>query len=104
MHNTKIAVCNVVYYGSLVAGPYVGELFANIFNYKGYKPQYSEEDLKVLGKVIEMPNFTIYATAYCRTQPYWSYCNCLPKSNTRQIHIFNRILQQKLAQKQCMTI
>ena len=45
-----------VYYGSLVAGPYVGELFANIFNYKGYKPQYSEEDLKVLGKVIEMPN------------------------------------------------
>ena len=45
-----------VYYGSLVAGPYVGELFANIFNYKGYKPQYSEDDLKVLGRVVPMPN------------------------------------------------
>lgn len=45
-----------IYYGSLVAGPYVGELFANIFNYKGYKPQYNEEDLKVLGRVTPMPN------------------------------------------------
>ncbi len=45
-----------VYYGSLVAGPYVGELFANIINYKGYKPQYSENDLKVLGKITPMPN------------------------------------------------
>lgn len=45
-----------VYYGSLVAGPYVGELFANIFNYKGYKPHYTDEDLKVLGKVTPMPN------------------------------------------------
>ncbi|MDE6967642.1 MAG: stage V sporulation protein D, partial [Clostridia bacterium] len=45
-----------IYYGSLVAGPYVGELFANIFNYKGYKPQYSEEDMKVLGKVTPMPS------------------------------------------------
>lgn len=45
-----------IYYGSLVAGPYVGELFANIFNYKGYKPQYTEEDMKVLGKVTPMPN------------------------------------------------
>ena len=34
----------------------MGELFANIINYKGYKPQYSENDLKVLGKITPMPN------------------------------------------------
>ncbi len=28
-----------VYYGSLVAAPYVGEIFRNIFNYKGIAPQ-----------------------------------------------------------------
>lgn len=45
-----------LYYGSMVAGPYVGELFENIFNYKGYKPNYSEKDLSELGKVTPMPN------------------------------------------------
>lgn len=45
-----------LYYGSMVAGPYVGELFANIFAYKGYKPNYTEEELKILGKVVPMPD------------------------------------------------
>lgn len=45
-----------LYYGSLVVGPYVGELFKNIFAYKGYAPKYSEEELATIGKVIEMPD------------------------------------------------
>lgn len=31
-----------VYYGSIVAAPYVGEIFKNIFAYKGIAPSYSE--------------------------------------------------------------
>ena len=45
-----------LYYGSLVAGPYVGELFRNIFAYKGYTPIYTEEEMNEIGKIIKMPN------------------------------------------------
>ena len=45
-----------IYYGSLVAGPYVGEIFTNIFAYKGYVPKYTDEELVNIGKVIPMPN------------------------------------------------
>ncbi len=45
-----------LYYGSLVAAPYVGELFTNIFAYKGYTPKYTDEELSSIGKIIQMPN------------------------------------------------
>ncbi len=45
-----------LYYGSLVAAPYAGELFANIFAYKGYTPTYTDEELVTIGKEISMPN------------------------------------------------
>lgn len=44
------------YYGSLVAAPYVGEIFKNIFAYKNAKPQYTAEELNTIGKTQEMPN------------------------------------------------
>lgn len=33
-----------VYYGSIVAAPYVGQIFSSIFNYKNIAPVYSDED------------------------------------------------------------
>lgn len=42
-----------VYYGSIVAAPYVGQLYRNLFAYAGIKPQYSEDEIP---KTFEMPN------------------------------------------------
>ncbi|MDD4316178.1 MAG: penicillin-binding transpeptidase domain-containing protein, partial [Clostridia bacterium] len=44
-----------VYYGSLVAAPYVGEIFKNIFNYKGIAPQNTEpEEYFIMPSLIGM--------------------------------------------------
>lgn len=45
-----------VYYGSIVAAPFVGDVFKNIFAYKNAKPNYTEEELKLLGRTFTMPN------------------------------------------------
>lgn len=45
-----------VYYGSLVAAPYVGNIFRNIFAYKNIPPHYTEEELEEMGKSIVMPD------------------------------------------------
>lgn len=45
-----------VYYGSVVAAPYVGEIFKNIFAYKNIKPNYTEEEKKLLGRTFKMPD------------------------------------------------
>ncbi|MGN0771160.1 MAG: penicillin-binding protein [Christensenellales bacterium] len=44
-----------VYYGSIVAAPYVGEIFAGIFAYKGIAPVYDEQE-EALNKEIVMPD------------------------------------------------
>lgn len=47
---------NGVYYGSIVAAPYVGEIFKNIFAYKNIEAVYTDEDLANLGKKAVMPD------------------------------------------------
>ena len=47
---------NGVYYGSIVAAPYVGEIFKNIFAYKNIEAVYTDEDLANLGKKVVMPD------------------------------------------------
>lgn len=47
---------NGVYYGSIVAAPYVGEIFKNIFAYKNIEAVYTDEDLADLGKKVVMPD------------------------------------------------
>lgn len=44
------------YYGSLVAAPYVGEIFRNIFAYKNVAPNYTAEEMNTIGKTVIMPN------------------------------------------------
>lgn len=44
-----------VYYGSLVAAPYVGEVFGSLFAYRGIEPQY-EGDLAESNKTVVMPD------------------------------------------------
>lgn len=45
-----------VYYGSLVAAPYVGDIFKNIYAYKNIAPNYTEAEKKILGRTFTMPN------------------------------------------------
>ena len=42
-----------VYYGSIVAAPYVGEIFSSIFAYKNIKPSINPDDLGYTE--VEMP-------------------------------------------------
>ena len=44
------------YYGSVVATPYAKMVIEQIINYKNYKPNNLEEDLKLMEKNIAMPN------------------------------------------------
>lgn len=46
-----------VYYGSIVAAPYVGEIFSSIFTYKNIAPKYSEDEMPSY-KEVEMPDLT----------------------------------------------
>lgn len=45
-----------VYYGSLVAAPYAGSIFKNIFAYKNIEPNYTNEELAEQGKTLTMPD------------------------------------------------
>jgi len=45
-----------LYYGSIVAAPYVGDVFANIISYKNIAPEYTEEELEQLKNTFEMPD------------------------------------------------
>ncbi len=45
------------YYGSLVAAPLVGEVFANIFSAFQIAPHFSETDFKVIGEKFTLPSF-----------------------------------------------
>lgn len=46
------------YYGSIVAAPYVGEIFRGIFARYDQKPSYDESDEKLLAKTFVMPNLS----------------------------------------------
>lgn len=46
------------YYGSIVAAPYVGEIFRGIFARYGEEPSYDETDRKLLTKTFVMPDVT----------------------------------------------
>lgn len=45
-----------LYYGSIVAAPYVGDIFSNIISYKNIPPQYTSEELENMRKTFEMPD------------------------------------------------
>ncbi len=46
-----------VYYGSIVAAPYVGEIFSSIFAYKNIAPEYSDDE-KPDYEEVTMPDLT----------------------------------------------
>lgn len=45
-----------LYYGSIVAAPYVGDIFTNIIAYKNIAPKFTPEELKNMRKTFEMPD------------------------------------------------
>jgi stage V sporulation protein D (sporulation-specific penicillin-binding protein) len=45
-----------LYYGSIVAAPYVGDIFETIVSYKNIAPAYTEEELKNMKKTFVMPD------------------------------------------------
>lgn len=45
-----------LYYGSIVAAPYVGDIFANIISYKNLSPRYTQDELENMKKTFEMPD------------------------------------------------
>lgn len=44
------------YYGSIVAAPYVGEIFKGIFDYKNVAPVYTQKDKEIIGEPFAMPD------------------------------------------------
>ncbi len=47
-----------MYYGSLVAAPLVGGIFAGIFDYLGIEPVYTGEEADIIGTEFALPDFT----------------------------------------------
>ncbi len=45
------------YYGSIVAAPYVREIFKGIFDYYGIKPEYSGDELDIVGTPFELADY-----------------------------------------------
>ncbi len=46
-----------MYYGSLVAAPLVGGIFASVFDYLGVAPTYTGEEAKIVGEPFALPDF-----------------------------------------------
>ncbi|MEG1613637.1 MAG: penicillin-binding transpeptidase domain-containing protein [Clostridia bacterium] len=46
-----------IYYGSIVAAPYVAEIFKGIFDYRQIKPSYNGDELLIVGIPIELADF-----------------------------------------------
>jgi len=46
-----------MYYGSLVAAPLVGEIFASIFSYLGIEPQFTGEEAEIVGQEFRLESF-----------------------------------------------
>ncbi|MCM1394342.1 MAG: penicillin-binding transpeptidase domain-containing protein, partial [[Eubacterium] siraeum] len=45
------------YYGSQVAAPVVGDIFASMFDYLGIAPTYTGEEAEIIGEKFSLPNF-----------------------------------------------
>ncbi len=46
-----------MYYGSLVAAPMVGDIFASIFAYLGIEPRYTGQEQSIIGEEFILPSF-----------------------------------------------
>ncbi|MDE5601367.1 MAG: PASTA domain-containing protein, partial [Clostridia bacterium] len=46
-----------MYYGSLVAAPLVGDIYASIFDYLGIAPTYTGEEADIIGTPFSLPSF-----------------------------------------------
>lgn len=46
-----------MYYGSLVAAPMVGDIFASMFAYLGTEPRYTGQEESIIGKEFVLPSF-----------------------------------------------
>ncbi len=58
------------YYGSIVAAPYVGDIFEGIFDYYSISPNYSEKDLAVVGLPFVLPDLTGMTVAQAKNILY----------------------------------
>lgn len=55
-----------MYYGSQVAAPIVGDIFASIFDYLGIEPVYTGEEAEIVGEKFSLPDFTGMTVAQAR--------------------------------------
>lgn len=47
-----------VYYGSIVAAPYVSEIFKGIFAYKNIAPSYNGDEIEIVGTPFTLENYS----------------------------------------------
>ncbi len=57
-----------VYYGSLVAAPLVGQIFAGIFAYLNVAPEYTGEEADIVGEKFKLPDFSGMSVAAARRE------------------------------------
>ncbi len=57
-----------MYYGSQVAAPLVGEIFASMFDYLGIEPVYTGEEAEIIGEKFSLPDFTGMTVAQARNE------------------------------------
>lgn len=57
-----------MYYGSQVAAPLVGEIFASMFDYLGIEPVYTGEEAEIVGEKFSLPDFTGMTVAQARNE------------------------------------
>lgn len=65
-----------MYYGSQVAAPLVGEIFASMFAYLGIEPVYTGEEAAVIGEKFALPDFSGMSVQSARAQlaKFGLYC------------------------------
>ncbi|MDE6060205.1 MAG: PASTA domain-containing protein, partial [Clostridia bacterium] len=56
-----------MYYGSLVAAPLVGDIYASIFDYLGIAPTYTGEEADIIGTPFSLPDFTGMSVAEAKS-------------------------------------
>lgn len=57
-----------MYYGSQVAAPLVGEIFASMFDYLGIEPVYTGEEAEIIGEKFSLPDFKGMTVAQARNE------------------------------------
>ena len=57
-----------MYYGSQVAAPLVGDIFASLFDYLAIDPVYTGEEEKIVGQEFTLPDFTGMSLAQARNE------------------------------------